>query len=683
MASQEEQSSEDDETQPLMPVANSMTKIDMKESVYSFMLFQPPISRKRAGHYYTPEVMLAFALLTLNLILQMGLTLIAGNRIVQTASDFSKTLVNTNFRTTPWADFLVERQSEADRVLDTNFEYVGGALGMERPPLDPAAAKCCNGAECAELKMRCCNRKGAKPHRPIAPLGINESEIEANDSKAEAPPGLQSNFLSSRKRSTIMPAAKEQHGEEQVEEAEVTSSLCRLEGAYPNQTLTCTPPSFEFLGAWDYLDANGDGMWTLEEARADEANLGCHLGLPVEEVFRSTCRGVHRDSEDTSEHSQYSHIVPSSVQERRAVPKAYFDWWKGLSVICVAHDVSRCGELVARGIFDGAIRSDQRFEKGGVHDLDSALDYCQRLLRPGGICEKTLPGAYMMYRSRVSAKCGKATFSKGPQYTNPFQAKDVLQTVQVGYTQVEQYRTASQFRFKFFLGLILFLWYVNLLGELKSIVDLLDFTFSFPIINQLPLFTTEVRRALSHYTSYEFEDIDKNLDPSGTEITEISRAHQLTCMIMLLTRVFILIYMFHVGSNFLITNHKYDDLLLNAVALAFIFELPEFLYSFLVSDELKAELESVCTAEYESKILPPPHSLNAIFFTKSLWGIIICPIVVLSVIAYNDEVTTLPSFRALQCACFQEGDLCAVSQQFSRDWWNNYWQNINAAFQSG
>jgi hypothetical protein len=367
-----------------------------------------------------------------------------------------------------------------------------------------------------------------------------------------------------------------------------------------------------------------------------------------------------------------------------------------------------------------------------VKDLDTALDYCQRLLRPGGICEKTLPGAYMMYRSRVTEKCGVAAFSTGERYTNPYDDRDVMQTIQVTYSLYSQYHTASQPQFKFFLGLILFLWYVNLVGELKAIIDLADFILSFPVSRTNQLLTEGMKKRVSKkwhsFKSFstleekrhledgvprsksEFITLygeqqgleeweragvlqDEYLDelsalaspvplksPEGHNVVaDISRPHQVTCWIMLCTRVFILVYMFHVGSNFLITNHQYDDLLLNAVALAFIFELPEFLYSFLVSDELKTTLEGAKTEPYSTK-LPTSESYWSLAFSKSLWGIVIIPAVVFAVVVFNDRVTTMPSLRALQCTCFQQGDHCEVASRFTRTWWNTYWQELSEIF---
>jgi hypothetical protein len=258
-----------------------------------------------------------------------------------------------------------------------------------------------------------------------------------------------------------------------------------------------------------------------------------------------------------------------------------------------------------------------------------------------------------------------------------------MQTIDVSYSAVEMYRTASLLEFRFFLGLIVFLWYVNLLGELKAIVELFDFMCSFPVTDKVPLMTNRMRQFVNNRVtrSLSLEEIPvKALDPEGIVVTEISRVHQMTILIMIITRLFILVYMFHVGSSFLITQHKYDELLLNAVALAFIFELPEFLYHFLISDELKNQLDGVSTAAYTSNVLPPPSSPWAFFFAKSVWGVLIIPVIVILVVAHNDHVTTLPSLRALNCACFQEGESCEVATQFKREWWDEYWKDIAVMF---
>lgn len=674
-----------DETEPLLQ-QRATTRLEHKESVYSFMLFQPPLSRRRTGHYWTTEVLLAFALLVLNVTLQVGLTLIAGTWIVDRSIAFQTTLVSLDQASTPWLK-VVDHVTDQSNQLQKNVAELN-PMGAGAASIDDA--HCCNGAECAELGLPCCDRSGARGHTPMQPMRKNMTEADVQ----QMPGGNNVSFL-------FMGKPKAQSKDDSAVPTKA-NSLCHKSGSGEKSSLHCTPLSYSFIDAWDDLDRDGDGKWTLEEARADEANLGCKLGLPVEEVFRSTCRGVQKDNEDTSENPPYNvHLVPLSVSERRAVPKAYFEWWRGLAVICVAHDVSRCGELVSKGMFDGAIGVGHRLTKGGVQDLDSALDYCQRLLRPGGMCEKTLPGAYMMYRSRVTEKCGPATYSTGGRYTNPFDDRDVMSTIAVKYSMVDQYTTASSGEFCFFQGLILFLWFVNLVGELKAVIQLADFIYMFEHDATFPMLTPRMRtgwkrvsgtlsksfstRGLNEESkeedSEEEEHVEENtLDTDGRHvIAKISLAHKCMVLLMVVLRIFLLFYMFHVGSMFLLTNHKYDDLLLNAVALAFIFELPEFLYAFLVSDEMKSDLEDAHTVDYPTAL--PTKGCATVFLSKSLWGIVIIPIVVTVVVVYNYRVTTMPSLRALQCTCFQQGSSCEVASRFSRGWWNTYWKDIGKMFE--
>jgi hypothetical protein len=272
-----------------------------------------------------------------------------------------------------------------------------------------------------------------------------------------------------------------------------------------------------------------------------------------------------------------------------------------------------------------------------------------------------------------------------------------MSTIAVSYAMVQQYSTAATIEFCFFLGLILFLWFVNLVGELKAIIQLADFIWSFEHDEKLPLLTPGMRRywrsfkqgvgrtvSSNSLAPQEEEDTDRlgSDEDDGTHVIyKISRAHKITCTLMCVVRFCLLIYMFHVGSMFLITNHKYDDLLLNAVALAFIFELPEFLYTFLVSDDMKNDLQGAHTAEYVTSL--PVKGFSTIFLSKSLWGIVIIPLVAFSLVVFNYQVTTMPSLRALQCTCFQTGEQCEVSNRFSKEWWTPYWKEVAEMFKEG
>merc|ERR1719379_3408475 len=87
----------------------------------------------------------------------------------------------------------------------------------------------------------------------------------------------------------------------------------------------------------------------------------------------------------------------------------------------------------------------------------------------------------MMYRARVSEKCGASTYSPGHRHVNPHDHRDVTSVVQVSYSNVYDYVKCSSATFSFFLALILFLWYTNLVVEASNLLYIVDFICNFPV----------------------------------------------------------------------------------------------------------------------------------------------------------------------------------------------------------
>merc|ERR1719326_81579 len=63
-----------------------------------------------------------------------------------------------------------------------------------------------------------------------------------------------------------------------------------------------------------------------------------------------------------------------------------------------------------------------------------------------------------------------------------------------------------------------------------------------------------------------------------------SHFHSYVCYFMVIARFCLWFYLADVGTAFIIYIRDYSELLMNAVALAFILKLPEFLYVLLVPD---------------------------------------------------------------------------------------------------
>merc|ERR1719156_153525 len=124
-------------------------------------------------------------------------------------------------------------------------------------------------------------------------------------------------------------------------------------------------------------------------------------------------------------------------------------------------------------------------------------------------------------------------------------------------------------------------------------------------------------------------------------VDSISRPHLIVCKCMLYVRIFLWFYMGNVGTAFLLATFKYDDLLFNAVALAFIFELPEFLYGFLMTDEIKQKLSGAESVPFPTSL--PQQGFAKVLISRSFWGLVVIPIFVFIVCTYNYQSNILSS----------------------------------------
>jgi len=657
--------SEPGEDQPLLGDGDGpMATIKHRESIYSFVTFMPPLTRRTHGHYCTLPVLLALILFSFTIVCQLGLTVIAGGYIQTKSRNFKVSLIrHEHFTTTAMTpiDYVRETVEHAfDQVTEAYQEPVTG---------------CCSSAEC-DGALPCC---GAKP----------KLDKKHHNQRAQSyqPNRNSSSFLGLRKparSAASAPSVVKIKGllDSWLYQSSGDVVLCRMDAA---GLVDCTPPSYALLDAWHELDDNQDGMWSLEEAEADRTNLGCRLGLSPVDFFNSAVRGIIKDARDTADNSYAIPLVPESIETRRAIPKDYFEQFKGLVVLCTAVDVGRCGQMISQGFFDGAIGLKSQVTRGGIHDLDSSLDFCQRMLRPNGVCEQALPHTFQLYRARVAEKCGAPSYVADARYTSPHDPRDVTSIVSVSYGQLAQFEGANQFQFQTFLYLILLVWCVVMVDELFRIIMLCDMLANFTICEDesYSFFPKRIREKLRNiYTSMETPRLPKSLEkPAGLDadasdglvVVDISRPHQNMCCIMCAIRLCLWVYMGNVGTTFLVATFSYEDLLFNAVALAFIFELPEFLYVFVIADEMKEQLADAETVEYPTSL--PVSGWKKGFVSKAFWGLFVIPVAVFLVIKFNHQQNIMSSLEALRCACFQSGDNCVASRRFTGAWWNQYWKD--------
>eukprot|EP00419_Tripos_fusus_P060394 CAMPEP_0172927916 /NCGR_PEP_ID=MMETSP1075-20121228/217711_1 /TAXON_ID=2916 /ORGANISM="Ceratium fusus, Strain PA161109" /LENGTH=730 /DNA_ID=CAMNT_0013789193 /DNA_START=21 /DNA_END=2213 /DNA_ORIENTATION=- len=390
-----------------------------------------------------------------------------------------------------------------------------------------------------------------------------------------------------------------------------------------------------FTSAMDPDQWFGVGLHTIDDSieycnrlLSPGENLGCQLHVSQEDMFHAVCRTIIMDIEDGATYRGVQKVVPQHIKERRAVPRKYFEWFQGMAALCSTTSPGHCTSLLQKDVFTSAMDPDQWFGVG-LHTIDDSIEYCNRLLSPGGLCGKMMPSSYSLYSSMVDDKCGALTYTMGSMYRNPHDPHDGIRILHPTFSKVGEFTETTSTAFEFFLLLLLMTWFFNSMEEMKNIGAVFDLLVNFPVINVFPFmpeqYREKVNKRISRMSVRMGELIREgesqhslNVDKKALSIDCISRPHQMTLGCMVFIRLSLLIYMTIVGTIFLLSNHHYLDLLLNAVALAFIFELDEFIFTFLVSDEVKKQLEQIKPIRFESSM--PTNGFASLFFRRELWA---------------------------------------------------------------
>jgi len=199
------------------------------------------------------------------------------------------------------------------------------------------------------------------------------------------------------------------------------------------------------------------------------------------------------------------------------------------------------------------------------------------------------------------------------------------------------------------------LWLLALTNEIKEMIKLAEFCAVFP--------------------SSEGDlgsGIEK--DEEGNEkytITGIQKEHRMVVVLCVLVRTVVIFYLGAVGCVFLVNEVGYMDLLMNAVALAFILEVDEILFGAIARHSTTLELEALQDVEFETRL--PTEGFAGWLLEKDFWSIILFPIIAYVLILCQSLFVTKPILDALNCGCYQLGNQCRDAQYYDLDWWNYYW----------
>eukprot|EP00932_Pfiesteria_piscicida_P001660 SRR837773.11610.p2 GENE.SRR837773.11610~~SRR837773.11610.p2 ORF type:complete len:448 (-),score=128.00 SRR837773.11610:55-1209(-) len=318
--------------------------------------------------------------------------------------------------------------------------------------------------------------------------------------------------------------------------------------------------------------------------------------------------------------------------------------------MCGYRNVDMCANLLDRGVFDAPLRYGTAPRVGKT--IDSALEYCHKLLEPGGVCERTLPSTYTVWKKSSEEQCREPDYDKYV-YEHPL-TKRTKSMLTVSYDAVKAYNRAGHLNlFVVFKTIIIGIYLLAMLGECKSIFTVVWWIQRFPVLEA---------------SAPSDADAEKG-DEEEAAISGITPGHRATMVGLTAIRLVMLFVLTWVGLMFLLKDTDYIDLLLNALGLIVVVELTENVYTYLLSPELREEVEEIGE-------LPVPSTGG--YFEKHpaardmvVFAVFICATII--VMVANHAAIVEPLTSALECACLSQGPHCFEANRFSKPFWDDYW----------
>jgi len=435
-------------------------------------------------------------------------------------------------------------------------------------------------------------------------------------------------------------------GEEAKDECNDGGSLCFVDGG---GNFSCAPPTVQIAQRWNELDTDADGVWTLKEVQDAKDALKCKYVVNPVEVF-TVFQNVLLANEDKI-------WLHPDVKAGKAIHKPYFDFAMGDIIMCGYRNMDMCPNLVKKGYFHAPLKFGTSPRVGNT--IDSALAYCRNLLDDGGFCELNLPSTYRTWRIESAQQCGAASYSKFT-YTNPGSgvSKSLLS---VDYEARQQYELSKTETFRAFKAVVLFLWLISMLVEVREITCILTWVIKFP-----------------DATQFGEDDVIEEQDPSDPEdvryrIQGITRNHRWLVGLLISLRGFMATVLTFVGIVFLLKQVDYIDLLLDGVALIFIVEIAEMLYAQVLREEIRDQTQDIFPMKAQ---MYGVDYLNRRPALVDMISMLVIFTLVYFIMDWHQKSIVHPVYDALECTCLSSGDNCFEARTFGFDFWHNYWKVV-------
>eukprot|EP00747_Dinoflagellata_sp_TGD_P092184 gnl/TRDRNA2_/TRDRNA2_165316_c0_seq1.p1 gnl/TRDRNA2_/TRDRNA2_165316_c0~~gnl/TRDRNA2_/TRDRNA2_165316_c0_seq1.p1 ORF type:complete len:553 (+),score=124.16 gnl/TRDRNA2_/TRDRNA2_165316_c0_seq1:223-1659(+) len=416
-------------------------------------------------------------------------------------------------------------------------------------------------------------------------------------------------------------------------------SLCRWdEGEF-----SCFPPTPQLTSRWSDLDVNGDGIWSIEEAKEIQEKIKCELGVNSVEIFNVFIKFLLN-------RKKIIWLHPDTLDGKK-IFAPYFKYAAGDIQVCAFKTTDMCPNLLKRGFFDAPLTHNTVPRVGNT--VESAMEYCSNLLMGGGFCERTLPSTYSVWKKSSVGECKKPHFHPF-SYTHPV-TEVTKSMLSVDYEARRDYETAKGSFFITYKSIIIGLWILSMVFEAKGIILLFQWLATYA-------------------TSRDGSDAVEEYDDDGDvkfKINAVQSGQRTMIAFITICRLVMLFVLSIVGTSLLLKQTSYMGLVMDAVSLVFVLEIACILYTQGIRPKAQEEI-----AEHvdpmEVKLIGPEFLKKDASLQDILWMVLTCVLVLVVMYEYQ-TMTVIPLYDALECVCLVKGEKCLEANLFDYDYWYEYW----------
>jgi len=298
----------------------------------------------------------------------------------------------------------------------------------------------------------------------------------------------------------------------------------------------CHPAEVKIVSTWSKIDTNADGLWSRDEAVAQELQYKAETGHDLEiafvwdslaKKFNAAATGVLQEA-----------VVAPGMDEMR---------------LCELLDAAICPNAEIRG-----------FLKNHVAYLDPQrrIDRCEQVLN--NECAGIFGEKFVQYQLAHASLCG----DRNTIWEQYFRVRTVKYEIEEKYNRpIGGVTTGTYFGF---LCVILAIWHISMMQELRNLKGWYEMMWYFPSCDAM----------------HTADGGNQCTEVSETSIVvlQIPVRHKFaTLVVHLIPRTIFLLICSTIGSKFLLQADDYEDLILNCVALSFLIEVDELIFSGLMS----------------------------------------------------------------------------------------------------